>query len=56
MRKNTRISATTHTSQFSWATVKRDKDTLTIRIRVKPLRLKSKPRNTVPPDCDARLW
>ncbi len=56
MQKNTRTSSQNHTSHFSWATVKRDKDTLTIRIRLKPLRLKSRPKNTVPPDCDFRLW
>jgi hypothetical protein len=56
MQKNTRISQKSYTTRFSWASVKREKDMLTIRIRLKPLRLKTPPRNTIPPDCDFRLW
>jgi hypothetical protein len=56
MQKSTRTSQPNNTIRFSWASVKREKDMLTIRIRLKPLRLKTSPRNTIPPDCDSRLW
>jgi hypothetical protein len=51
------------TAALGWRIVECHKNVLVIdvagklvRIHFKPLRLKGKPRYTVPPDCDPTMW
>lgn len=63
MPKNNHVGDKFTIAASGWKIVERQKRTLVIdlggklvRIHFKPLRLKGKPRYTVPPDCDPTMW